>query len=271
MGKQCGTQRRNRVVVLEAFGNRVRQDQGSGIQRTHENSDIQNPQMFGHRVCCAFCVDQAGLGQVLVVLAPCGPIGMSEHGTGHGFLVGIPVRGLIEVPDVLQRLRELMPARGRSACLLIPVIKLLLLVGNEQLRSERIDQRSDGRNVYRQLSRRVNARLQGQEMFTVDECHRRTRQRDPHQHIGKRFIQITAGHDIAAGLDPGRSDDRGERRVNLQRRIKRVECRPQCSRCNLSDRGTGDQLGQYVICTRGSGVGHGRLLIEDAPLLIAQR
>ncbi|MNF76250.1 hypothetical protein D3C84_583590 [compost metagenome] len=65
--KQCFAQRRNRVVTPEPFGNRVGQHQGSTARRAHKHGDIQNPQMFALRAFNVFGIDQAGLGQVLVL------------------------------------------------------------------------------------------------------------------------------------------------------------------------------------------------------------
>ncbi|MCY1456199.1 hypothetical protein D9M71_734010 [compost metagenome] len=116
-----------------------------------------------------------------------------------------------------------MPARRRFRYVAVPVVELLLLIGNEQHLGQCVEQASDGVDLDRKVSRRLDSRLPREEMFAVEVGYRFARQAQSYQHLGQDFKVVVTWNDLSVGHDPDRCHHQRHIWVDVQVGIVGIE------------------------------------------------
>ncbi|CRM90067.1 hypothetical protein [Pseudomonas sp. 22 E 5] len=124
--------------------------------------------LVGHVVSVdAVDIDQAGLEVVWVFALPVGFIGVGEQGARHGALGGAPVVCSLDIPDLPQHARQLVPM-GAATVGLIPVGDQLLLEGPQHDGGQQVEGFGDFTDTHGQVNCRLDDRLLGEKMFALD-------------------------------------------------------------------------------------------------------
>ncbi|MNY34620.1 hypothetical protein D3C86_1689750 [compost metagenome] len=76
-------------------------DKGAILQCAHQHRHFQDPRVFARGGIEAIDIDQAGLGLVAVVSCSFVLVGVLEKGQGHFSQVLVPVRHLVDVPELV--------------------------------------------------------------------------------------------------------------------------------------------------------------------------
>ena len=189
-------------------------DQHCGVEQGQVALRVGVPPIEINQIC--LCRVRGG-GQALL------RVGLFENRLGHGDFIGIPADAGIDVPQVAQCLGQLLPARLPGIGELVPVVDVLLLVGDEQQRCQFVEQQADRIDLHRQMRRGGHAGLQGQVMLTIEVRHRGTGQAEPHQGVGQRSSLIPVGYHSTIHNGPGGLHDHRQTRVYVEIRIQRLE------------------------------------------------